>query len=57
MVSFGENGNRIFRELAKRNILIRERPDCGLGCARITIGTSKEMDQVLKVIAKAKRKG
>ena len=52
LVDFWGAGAGIFRELERAGILIRERPDCGEGFARITIGTKREMELVLRMIAK-----
>jgi histidinol-phosphate aminotransferase len=51
LVDFGEAGPPLFRKLARRNILIRERSkDLGPGFARITIGTQAELDKFLSIL-------
>jgi histidinol-phosphate aminotransferase len=50
LVDFGGNGPDIFRRFERDGILVRERPDLGAGFARITMGTRKEMEQVVKKI-------
>jgi histidinol-phosphate aminotransferase len=57
LASFGTAGEAVFRDLEKAGVLIRERPDCGKGFARITIGTRKEMELVTERIAKVLRAG
>jgi histidinol-phosphate aminotransferase len=56
LADFGELGTRIFRALGERGILVRERSrDIGAGVARITIGTEKELKQLLAVVDGARR--
>jgi len=55
LVDFGRGSAAIFRDLARVGVLIRERPDCGEGFARITIGTKREMELVVRRIAKSLR--
>jgi histidinol-phosphate aminotransferase len=51
LADFGDAGPALFRRLARRNILIRERSkDLGSGYARITIGTQAEMETFLRVL-------
>ena len=52
LVSFGSAAAAVFRELKKAGILVRERPDCGEGFARISIGTRKEMELVTECVAR-----
>ncbi len=50
LVDFGHNGPAIFKQLARKKILIRERPELGPGFARITIGTRQELRALLQVL-------
>ncbi|HEY2119177.1 MAG TPA: histidinol-phosphate transaminase [Candidatus Acidoferrum sp.] len=50
LVDFGKQGPAIFTKLSKRNILVRERKELGPGFARITIGTAKELQQLLQSV-------
>ncbi len=51
LADFGEAGPGVFRRLAREGILIRERgKDLGAGYARITIGTQKELQRVLRLL-------
>jgi histidinol-phosphate aminotransferase len=50
LVNFGNQGPAIFRQFAKRGIIVRERNEIGPGFARITIGTEKELKQLLKSV-------
>jgi histidinol-phosphate aminotransferase len=51
LVDFGGAGPALFRRLLRRGILIRERSkDLGPGFARITIGTEKELQAVLRIL-------
>ncbi len=52
LVDFGDAGPHIFRELARRNILIRQRKEMGPGFARITIGTQPELRKLLRFLPK-----
>jgi histidinol-phosphate aminotransferase len=53
LANFGPGGPALFRKLERQGILLRERSrDMGPGFVRITIGTEKEMRQVLKAIQK-----
>lgn len=52
LASFGPRGSAFFRRLARRGILVRERPDIDRGFARITIGTATEMQRLLRLIRK-----
>jgi histidinol-phosphate aminotransferase len=50
LVNFGAAGPQLFKKLASRQILVRERSkDMGSGFARITIGKRTEMLQLLKI--------
>ena len=51
LADFGSRGPAVFRSLARCGILIRERSkDLGPGYARITIGTQKELQLLLRVL-------
>jgi histidinol-phosphate aminotransferase len=51
LADFGKSGPAFFKELARHNILVRERShDLGPGFARITIGTQSELRQLLKIL-------
>ncbi len=51
LADFGDAGPGVFRRLAREGILIRERGnDLGAGYARITIGTQKELQRVLRLL-------
>jgi len=51
LADFGSGGPEVFRRLARRGILVRERSkDLGTGYARITIGTQKELRLLLRVL-------
>jgi histidinol-phosphate aminotransferase len=51
LADFGATGPTFFRRLASEGILIRERSkDLGVGFARITIGTQRELEQLLRVL-------
>jgi histidinol-phosphate aminotransferase len=51
LADFGKSGPAFFKELARHNILVRERShDLGPGFARITIGTHSELRQLLKIL-------
>lgn len=53
LADFGPKGPALFRKLEEKGILVRDRTkDMGSGFARITMGTSSEMMQLLKVIRK-----
>jgi len=50
LADFGSGGAKFFQDLARQNILVRERKqDLGAGYARITIGTRAELNKLLKV--------
>jgi histidinol-phosphate aminotransferase len=53
LVDFGSAGPRIFRQLARSNILVRARNEMGPGCARITIGTELELKKLLRLLPKS----
>src|SRR4029077_21281671 len=53
LANFGPTGPRLFAKLERQGILLRDRSrDIGPGFVRITIGTEKEMRQLLKAIQK-----
>ncbi|HET8923108.1 MAG TPA: histidinol-phosphate transaminase [Candidatus Acidoferrum sp.] len=53
LANFGPDGPALFQKLEKQGILIRDRSkDMGLGFVRITIGTSTEMERLLRTIRK-----
>jgi histidinol-phosphate aminotransferase len=53
LANFGVSGPALFRNLEKQGILLRDRSkDIGLGFARITIGTSSEMERLMTSIRK-----
>ena len=53
LANFGRTGPALFKKLERQGILLRERShDLGPGFVRITIGTEKEMRQLLKAIQK-----
>jgi histidinol-phosphate aminotransferase len=53
LANFGTGGPALFRRLEKKGILLRDRSkDIGPGFVRITIGTSSEMQRLLKAIRK-----
>jgi histidinol-phosphate aminotransferase len=55
LADFGGAGPTFFQNLARQNILVRERKhDMGPGYARITIGTRAELAKLLKVFDQAK---
>ena len=55
LADFGERGPAFFKQLAKQNILVRERRhDLGSGYARITIGTQSELKQLLHILRKGR---
>lgn len=55
LADFGKPGQAFFRELARHNILVRERShDLGPGFARITIGTQAELSKLLKILGPAR---
>ena len=54
LANFGPSGPRLFRKLEKQGILLRDRSkDMGAGFARITVGTSAELRQLLRAIRKS----
>jgi histidinol-phosphate aminotransferase len=56
LADFGNAGPALFRSLARRGILIRERSkDLGPGFARITIGTQKELQALLRLLDRGGR--
>jgi histidinol-phosphate aminotransferase len=53
LANFGPSGPALFRKLEAQGILVRDRSkDMGPGFVRITIGTSSEMQRLLKMIRK-----
>jgi histidinol-phosphate aminotransferase len=57
LADFGKPGQAFFRELARHNILVRERShDIGPGFARITIGTQAELRKLLNILGPPIRK-
>jgi histidinol-phosphate aminotransferase len=53
LANFGPQGPALFRMLEKQGILLRDRSkDMGAGFVRITIGTSSEMQQLVRFIRK-----
>ncbi len=52
LADFGRLGPPLFRKLASRDILVRQRRDLGPGFARITIGTERELKLLLKSVPK-----
>lgn len=53
LANFGPAGPALFRKLERQGILLRDRSkDMGSGFARITIGTSGEMERLLRIIRK-----
>lgn len=51
LANFGPQGPQLFQKLERRGILLRERTkELGPGFVRITIGTQKEMQRLLKEI-------
>jgi histidinol-phosphate aminotransferase len=53
LANFGESGPGLFRKLASKGILVRERShDMGPGFARVSIGTKTELQKLLRVVEK-----
>jgi histidinol-phosphate aminotransferase len=53
LANFGPSGPALFERLERQDILLRDRSrDMGPGFVRITIGTEKEMQQLLRAIQK-----
>jgi histidinol-phosphate aminotransferase len=51
LADFGSRGRALFRLLARKGILVRERgKDLGPGFARITIGTQSELKSLLRIL-------
>jgi histidinol-phosphate aminotransferase len=51
LANFGPGGPKLFQELERQGILLRERSkDMGPGFVRITIGTQSEMERLMKQI-------
>jgi len=56
LADFGDAGPGFFRGLTRNGILIRERSkDLGPGFARITIGTKKELQALLRLLDRTRR--
>jgi len=56
LADFGNAGPALFRSLSRHGILIRERSkDLGPGFARITIGTQKELQALLRLLDRGGR--
>ena len=57
LANFGPQGPAFFRKLEQQGILLRDRgKDMGAGFVRITIGTSSEMQQLVRLIRKEWKK-
>lgn len=57
LANFGPQGPALFRKLEHQGILLRDRgKDMGAGFVRITIGTSSEMQQLVRLIRKEYKK-
>jgi histidinol-phosphate aminotransferase len=55
LADFGKSGPAFFRNLARHNILVRERShDLGPGFARITIGTQAELKKLLHILGRGR---
>jgi histidinol-phosphate aminotransferase len=53
LANFGKSGPALFRKLASKGILVRERShDMGPGFARVSIGTKTELQKLLRVVEK-----
>jgi len=53
LADFGPTGPELFRKLERQGILLRDRSkDMGSGFVRITMGTSAEMQRLVKIIRK-----
>jgi histidinol-phosphate aminotransferase len=53
LANFRESGQELFRKLASKGILVRERShDMGPGFARVSIGTKTELQKLLRVVEK-----
>ena len=53
LANFGPAGPALFRKLASKGILVRERShDMGPGFARVSIGTKAELQKLLRVVGK-----
>jgi histidinol-phosphate aminotransferase len=56
LVDFGAAGPGLVAKLAKQKIILRDRSkDLGLGHIRVTIGTQKQMERLLKLIQRFRR--
>jgi histidinol-phosphate aminotransferase len=56
LANFGPNGPQLFEKLERKGILLRVRTkDMGPGFVRITIGTRKEMDTLLREIGRQRK--
>lgn len=56
LADFGKSGPAIFRRLESEGILIRPRLDIGPGYARISIGTRREMNALLREIDRSMKR-
>jgi histidinol-phosphate aminotransferase len=50
LVDFGDAGSDLIASLAKEKIILRDRRDIAPGHIRISVGTRKEMERLLKLI-------
>src|SRR5580698_1326614 len=50
LVDFGDAGSDLIASLAKEKIILRDRRDIAPGHIRISVGTQKEMERLLKLI-------
>jgi histidinol-phosphate aminotransferase len=50
LIDFGSDGNDLIPFLAKQKIIVRDRRDIAPGHIRISIGTQKQMERLLKLI-------
>lgn len=56
LADFGPRASKLFKKLASKKILVRERKDIGPGFARITIGTEFELKKLLLILPKSLEK-
>jgi histidinol-phosphate aminotransferase len=55
LANFGPGGPELFRQLERRGILLRERSkEIGEGFVRITVGTRREMERLLKELKRSR---
>ena len=51
LADFGPGGSKMCAELLKQGVMLRDRAkDIGPGIVRVSIGTQKEMERLLKLI-------